>query len=103
MSLILFTLPNGAELIGDQTDSDFTTLTIEHPLVIRPIEQAPGKFALDLFPHSLANPEGKHKFSRTQMISVAVDIPEMLEKAYITRTSNIVIAQTLNQWEGKLN
>lgn len=100
--LMLFSTPNGAEIIGEVSESTMLSVVIEHPLVIRPIQRGPNDYALDLFPHSLSNPEGKHKFNRSQIISESVKVPEHLEKAYRERTSNIVIAQTLNEWEGKL-
>lgn len=101
-NLALISTPNGAEIIGEIVDNDLTFVTLEHPLVIRPIQRGPNDYALDLFPHSLSDPEGKHKFYRSQIVSEAVKIPEPLEKAYRERTSNLVIAQTLSDWEGKL-
>lgn len=100
--LILFSTPNGAEIIGSVVEDTIVSVTVEHPLVIRPIQRGPNDFALDLFPHSLSDPEGKHKFNRAQITSEAVNIPDPLEKAYRERTSNIVIAQTLSDWEGKI-
>lgn len=100
--LILFSTPNGAEIIGAVVEDTIMSVTVEHPLVVRPIQRGPNDFALDLFPHSLSDPEGKHKFYRAQITSEAVNIPDPLEKAYRERTSNIVIAQTLSDWEGKI-
>jgi len=100
---ILFSLPGGAELIAKVVAHDANFIVVEHPLVIRPIQRQNGEYALDLFPHSLANPEGEHKFFRAQIVSQSVDVPEQLAKAYQERTSSIIIAQTLNEWEGKLN
>lgn len=93
MSLILFSLPNGAEIVGKLTADDMLSFTVEQPLAIRPVEKAPGQYMLDLFPHSLVNPEGTHKFTRAQVLSISQsNVPEMLEKAYLERTSSIVLA-----------
>lgn len=98
---MLFVLGNGAELIGkiDAMSYDGADVVIEHPLVIRPIQKGPNQYALDLFPHSLANPEGKHKFSRSMMVSESQEIPDMLERAYIERTSKIVLSHALDDLE----
>ena len=101
MELALFTTIGGHEIIGKVTaDSyDNTTITLEHPLVIRPIEKAKGQWALDLFPHSLSDPEGEHKFYISALVSRSVKIPEMLVKAYTERTSSIILASALDQME----
>lgn len=99
--LALFTIVGGHEIIGKviEESSDHVILLLEHPLVIRPVQKAPGQYALDLFPHSLTNPEGQHKFYVAQMISRSVEIPEMLEKAYLERTSSIILSSALDQME----
>lgn len=101
MELALFTTIGGHEVIGKVTSEvyDGTSVTLEHPLVIRPIEKAKGQWALDLFPHSLSDPEGEHKFFVSAMVSRAVKIPEMLVKAYTERTSSIILASALDQME----
>lgn len=101
MDLILFTTIGGFEIIGKATDVAYngTTVTVEHPLVVRPIQKTPGEYALDLFPHSLANPEGEHKFFVSSFISQSVNVPEPLAKAYQQRTSNIIIASALDDLE----
>jgi hypothetical protein len=91
MANILFSLPNGAELIGKVVEETTEAYTIDQPLAIRPVQKVPGQFVLDLFPHSLTNPEGKHKFSKSQLLSISLEIPDMLEKAYNERTSSIII------------
>lgn len=102
--LALFALPNGAEVIGAVDSEDFagTTITLEHPLVIRPIQKKDGGIALDLFPHSLSNPEGKHKFYKAQILSRSEAIPPGLEKAYLERTSRIILSGVLDAMEKKL-
>lgn len=99
--LVLFTIVGGHEIISklDNESLDGTYLVVEHPLVIRPVQKAPGQYALDLFPHSLTNPEGKHKFNTTQIVSRSVEIPDMLSKAYTERTSNIILASVLDEME----
>jgi hypothetical protein len=99
--LALFSIVGGHEIIGKiETEVyDGSYITLEHPLVIRPVQKAPGQYALDLFPHSLTNPEGKHKFYTAQMVSRSVEIPEMLEKAYTERTSSIILASAMDQLE----
>lgn len=100
--LILFALANGAEVIGriDSYHPEKDEFTLEHPLVIRPVQRGPNDFALDLFPHSLANPEGKHRFNRSVFLSESEDIPAPLEKAYLERTSKIILAGQLDKLEG---
>lgn len=98
-SLILFTLPNGAEVIGGIKTNTDTVVTVSHPLVIRPIQKSPGQYALDLFPHSLANPEGDHQFTWSQILSRSLHIPDMLQKAYTERTSSIILASALDDIE----
>lgn len=97
---ILFNTLNGAELIGKVVGRDETHIRVEHPLVIRPVQRGPNDFVLDLIPHSLSNPEGVHKFP-VGMIIVSEETPKELTEAYTKRISNIVIAQTLDGWEGK--
>lgn len=98
-NLVLFTIIGGAELIGKIESEAYEsgTITISHPLVIRPIQKAPGQYALDLFPHSLANPEGEHIFNTDTFISRSVSVPDMLEKAYLERTSSIILSNAIDQ------
>lgn len=98
----LFSLTNGAEVIGSIDTQDQDTITIDHPLVIRPIEKGPNKWALDLFPHSLANPEGKHKFNTRQILSYSQLVPDELERAYVERTSRIILSGALSAMEAKM-
>lgn len=102
--LALFALPNGAEVIGaiDSEAYDQSEIVLEHPLVIRPIQKKDGGLALDLFPHSLSNPEGKHTFYLGQILSRSKDIPAQLEKAYLERTSRIILSGVLDAMEKKL-
>lgn len=97
--LHLIMVPGGAEIIGKGDFINGDTLCLEHPLVIRPMQQKDGSFMLDLFPHSLANPEGQHKFNRDVLISESVEIPEMLSKAYTTRTSAIILNGAVDEFE----
>lgn len=98
-NLVLFAIIGGAELIGKIEAEDVIghTITISHPLVIRPIQKAPGQYALDLFPHSLANPEGNHVFNTVAFISRSTEVPDMLEKAYVERTSSIILSSAIDQ------
>lgn len=100
--LALFSLANGAELIGAVDSASDTTITLEHPLVIRPIQKKDGGLALDLFPHSLSNPEGKHTFNESQILSRSEVVPAALEKAYLERTSRIILSGVLDAMEAKL-
>jgi hypothetical protein len=101
--LALFALPNGAEVIGAVTEHNpGFTITLEHPLVIRPIQKKDGGLALDLFPHSLSNPEGKHIFFINQLLSRSESIPAQLEKAYLERTSRIILSGVLDAMEAKM-
>jgi hypothetical protein len=101
--LALFALPNGAEVIGAITEHNVgVTITLEHPLVIRPIQKKDGGIALDLFPHSLSNPEGKHVFNEDQILSRSESVPPQLEKAYLERTSRIILSGVLDAMEGKM-
>lgn len=95
----LFSLINGAEVIGKVTGDTDTTVTLEHPLVVRPIQKQGGGLALDLFPHSLAEPEGEHVFNKVQILSTSVTVPGALEKAYVERTSKIILAGALANLE----
>lgn len=97
--LILFQLIGGHELIGKKTGTVSNGFILEHPLVIRPIQKAPGQYALDLFPHSLANPEGQHIFYNTAIVSTSVEIPKMLSDAYNERTSAIILAGAVDAFE----
>jgi hypothetical protein len=105
--LVLFTLTNGAELIGEDVSGGTWQagegqIAIEHPLVIRPVKNGPGPqdFGLDLFPHSLTNPEGVHIFNEANFLSVSVNVPAGLEKAYLERTSSIILSTQLDKLEG---
>lgn len=98
-SLYLIMVPGGAEIIGKGHFPSPDTLTLEHPLVIRPVEKSPGQYMLDLYPHSLANPEGKHNFNRSALISESVEIPKMLSDAYTTRTSSIILSGAVDAFE----
>jgi hypothetical protein len=101
--LALFVLPNGAEIIGTIVEHNVgISITLEHPLVIRPIQKKDGGLALDLFPHSLSNPEGKHIFNEQQLLSRSDTVPAQLEKAYLERTSRIILSGVLDAMEGKL-
>lgn len=97
--LALIILPNGAELIGKIITDSSDALTLEHPLVIRPFERNPGDYALQLYPHSLANPEGAHQFTVAQIQSRCRDIPKELERAYTERTTSIILASAMDQLE----
>lgn len=100
MELALFTTIGGHEVIGKITEQQIgLTITLEHPLVIRPIERAKGQWALDLFPHSLTDPEGEHVFYVSAIVSRAVKVPEALAKAYTERTSSIILSSALDQME----
>lgn len=96
---VLFSLINGAEIVGKVVSDTTDTLSLEHPLVIRPIQKQSGGMALDLFPHSLANPEGTHAFNKGQILSVSAELPDQLEKAYMERTSKIILAGALANLE----
>jgi len=74
-TLKLFSITNGAEIIGKVVLDEANKLVVEHPLVIRPVQRGPTEFALDLFPHSLTNPEGTHTFFYSSIVSVSHDIP----------------------------
>lgn len=99
--LALFTIIGSHEIIGKVIDdsSSSPSIVIEHPLVIRPIQKGPNQWALDLFPHSLANPEGEHTFFKSAIVSRTEGISPDLEKAYIERTSSIILASALDQME----
>lgn len=98
---ILFSLANGAELVGEVVMRDATrnSFTVSQPLVIRPVQRGPNDFALDLFPHSLANPEGDHEFYASQVVSTSTTVPPHLEKAYVERTSKLILATHLDNLE----
>lgn len=97
--LVLFQLIGGHELIGKKICTTGNGFILEHPLVIRPIQKAPGQYALDLFPHSLANPEGQHTFYDSAIVSISVEIPKMLTDAYNERTSAIILAGAIDAFE----
>jgi hypothetical protein len=101
MELALFTTIGGHEVIGKIVGElyDGTIIVLEHPLVVRPIEKSKGQWALDLFPHSLSDPEGEHKFYTNALVSRSVKVPEMLVKAYTERTSSIILSSALDQME----
>ena len=100
--LLLISLPNGAELIGRVIKITDEAIVLEHPLVIRPIQRGPNDMALDLFPHSLASPDGEHAFTRRQILSEAMSIPAPLEKAYLERTSGIILSTQMDKLEGRM-
>lgn len=97
--LSLIMVPGGAEIIGKVNGHTADTLTLEHPLVIRPVQKAPGQYVLDLYPHSLANPEGQHMFNRDALISESVEIPKILVDAYTERTSSIILSGAVDAFE----
>lgn len=99
MTLALFTLPGGAELIGRITEETAVALTIEHPLVVRPVQRGPNDYVLQLFPHSLANSEGEHQFFISQIVSRSVKVPDRLEAEYTKQTSNIILSSALDDLE----
>lgn len=106
--LKLFTIIGGHELIakvvsGELTAGGNSPVTISHPLVIRPIQKAPGQYALDLFPHSLANPDGDHEINTGTIVTISKVIPKMLEDAYLERTSSIILASAMDEIERKFS
>ena len=98
---ILFCTTGGAEIVGRVTswNLESNTVTVEQPLVIRPIQRPDSSYALDLFPHSLVDSEGQHKFFINNMMSIAEKVPAELEKAYIERTSKLILAGQLDRLE----
>lgn len=98
-TLVLFSLPNGAEVIAKHISAAADGFIVEHPLVLRPFQNPSGQPMLDLFPHSLANPDGEHQFFASQILSKSMEIPEALQKAYLERTSNIIIASAMDDLE----
>lgn len=99
MTYILFSVPGGSEIIGKVIEDNGITLTVDQPLVVRPVQRGANDFVLQLFPHSLANPEGEHKFSYSQIVSVSSKIPDRLETEYVKQTSNIILHSALNEME----
>lgn len=101
MSLQLFTIIGGHELVGKVIAEGDNQTHIEHPLVVRPIQKGPNQLALELFPHSLAHPEGVHVFYDSAIVSRAVEVPEELEKAYLERTTSIILSSALRDMEAR--
>lgn len=103
LEIALFSLPNGAEVVGAVVEHNpGVTITLEHPLVLRPFQKPDGGWTLDLAPHSLANPDGKHIFNEQQIMSRSQNVPANLEKAYLERTSKIILSGVLDAMEKKL-
>jgi hypothetical protein len=100
MDLVLFMLPNGAEVIGKKIYTDADGISVSHPLVLQPqITEGSQQYTLRLFPHSLSNPEGTHYFHSAQILSRSDNIPAQLEKVYLERTSSIILSSALDQME----
>lgn len=101
MELALFVIIGGHEIIGkiEAESYDGKSITVEHPLVVRPVQKSPGQYALDLFPHSLTNPEGKHEFFTSAIVSRCKQVPEMLSKAYTERTTSLILASAMDDIE----
>jgi hypothetical protein len=98
--LMLFVTIAGAEVIGRVVERNLeqNTITLEQPLVIRPMQRGES-VVLDLFPHSLVDAEGQHVFNLNTVMSFAVKVPANLEKAYLERTSKIILAGQLDRLE----
>lgn len=101
MSLALFTIIGGHEIVGKIINETDTSIEVSHPLVIRPVQKGPNQVALELFPHSLANPEGNHTFIKAAMVSRCVDVPSELETAYLERTTSILLSSALRDMEAR--
>ncbi len=96
MTLKLFTLNNGLEIMGKLVDSRPTdAYIIEQPLGIHAQFTGPDTYGLAFRPASAADPEGYHKYYFHAISSECINIPVELEKAYIQYTSKIIIASSI--------
>lgn len=91
MQKVILFHTGAVEVIGRLSDEDDEHLTVDRPMVFRPVEMN-GQIQLDLIPYSLANPDGSQRFNRASLLSVAIsDLPPALERFYIERTTSIVL------------
>lgn len=100
MSKIALILVSGnAEIVGKVVEETAEYVTLEEPLVLRPVQKGPDQYVLSFFQHSMANPQGTHKFFYSSMVSRSIEVPEPLEKQYLKETSSIILANALDAFE----
>lgn len=95
MSVILFILNSGREVVGTLVSETFEEYVISQPHIIQPVQQGPDQYGLSLYPYSSADPEGKHSFNRNMIVSSSLKVPEDIEKNYLSQTSRIQIVSSL--------
>lgn len=97
MTLRLFILNNGREVIGKQSKQDSDQyFWVESPRILHFNPTADGaSYGIELYPYSLTNPDGLHKFHLSAIASESENIPDDVEKGYIQHTSGISIVSSI--------
>lgn len=96
MALKLFILNNGREVIGTEKSSDDYGLRIESPRILHFSPTPDGtSYGIELYPYSMTNPDGIHKFHQSAIASESETVPVDIEKGYIQQTSGISIVSSL--------
>lgn len=99
MTLKLFILNNGREVIGKQVNQDISqpdSLMIDTPRILHFSPTPDGtSYGIELYPYSMTNPDGVHKFYISAIASESEKIPTDVEKGYIQQTSQITIVSSL--------
>ncbi len=108
MALALFILNNGREVIGKIKQSSIigapqevisiaAGLRVEAPRILHFTPTQDGEsYGIELFPYSMTNPDGVHKFDQSAIASISESIPDDVEKGYIQQTTGISIISSLN-------
>lgn len=90
-TLKFFVLINGHEIIGKLVAELEDSFLLDQPLALQVFPQADGAYGLQLVPVSSINAEGEHVLYKHAISIQVTKIPEDIEKAYIQRTSKIVL------------
>jgi hypothetical protein len=107
MSLQLFILNNGREVIGKLKQSSIVGMShenvtlanglrIESPRILHFTPTQDGEsYGIELFPYSMTNPDGVHVFDKSAIASISETIPDDVEKGYVQQTTGISIVSSL--------
>jgi len=90
----MFMICTGLEVVAEITAEDATSYVAAKPLVITPVPQGGDTYGLAFMPYSPADPEGSVRFAKANIVSETVEVPDNLQKAYISRTTNLDIVST---------
>ena len=94
--LKLFILNNGREVIGKLIKSTDTSFVVNSPRILHfSPTQTGDAYGIELYPYSMTNPDGDHRFHMITIASESLNIPDDVEKGYIQQTSGISIVSSL--------